>query len=495
MWEVFAEIEARENLVSWRVGSVYLWPLLRSLLMREVAEQLGVFERRPPVAHSFSADDSADIAFLPSEYAVVPFVRRNAAGLDPFSTYIVDTLEANGHKPLILGMGPDDVGSGRPQVENLEQEFISRYGNLARLLVAPTLRSSHSAKYARVIRHLEVGLLTAEQEKVSGLKTAPMQNSGEVTNIAGPYRQFPRWLLVQFVAQRMGWKKFFKAAGVRKVFIVNAWKRSMIAGAQAAGATVVEPQHGAISGIHPYLSWPDQDRVAYQPDEFLEWGTYWGDVAGLPASTVRKVIGAPDFITDALARERELAVAGEAHQPKTVLIASQAHATQAIAEFLLVAAAANPDFLFTLKQHPQEAPVDFAEVARAVAERAGATTAAAPIAATTLAAPAVPSNLILADQSLSTLELMSRSEFVLGVYTTALFEAFALGCKVGVLGFSGWHHIRGLVERGDAQLIENQSALKSFLGGASSLGANDPSYYYAQPLSDSDLWAAIKIAQ
>jgi hypothetical protein len=318
----------------------------------------------------------------------------------------------------------------------------------------------------------------------------------DVATITGPYRKFPRWLLVQFVAQRYGWKKFFLAAKVRKVFIVNAWKRSLIAGAQAAGVTVVEPQHGAISGIHPYLSWPNQDWVAYQPDEFLEWGAYWGDVAELPAKTIRKVIGAPAFITDALARESQLAAEGEAHQPKTVLIASQAHATQAIAEFLKSAAAANPDHLFTLKQHPQEAPVEFGADA--------------------------PANLQLADPAANTLELMARSEFMLGVYTTALFEAFALGCKVGVLGFSGWQHIRGLVERGDAQLIDDQNELTRFLSAsqgravASAVSSADASadikadanpssanpteragadYYYAQPVSEADLWAAIKIAQ
>jgi hypothetical protein len=471
VWGVFADIEARENLVSWRVGSVYLWPLLRNMLMREVAEQLGIFEVRPP--NKFVKLPNTDIAFAPADYAVVPFVRRNAAGLDPFSTFIVDSLKAHGQKPLILGMGPDDCGSGRPQVENLEQEFIARYGNLARLLVAPTLRASHTAKYARVIQHIESELLSST-----------VQLGLDVTKITGPYRRFPRWLLVQFVAQRMGWKKFFKAARVRKVFIVNAWKRSLIAGAQAAGVTVVEPQHGAISGIHPYLSWPHQDWVAYQPDEFLEWGAYWGDVAELPAQTVRKVIGAPAFITDALARERQLAAEGEAHQPKTVLIASQAHATQAIAEFLVVAASANPDCVFTLKQHPQEAPVNFG--------------------------PNAPANLVLADPAANTLDLMARSEFVLGVYTTALFEAFALGCKVGVLAFSGWQHIRGLVESGDAQLIENQNELTGFLAGSNTSGSNladanladaNPAlasgadYYYAQPVSEADLWAAIKIAQ
>ena len=455
IWGIFSEIEAREDLVSLQVGSVYVWPLIRASLMREVAENLGVFEVRPP-QEKVADVPAADITFAPSRFAVVPFVRRNSAGLDPFSTGIVDSLVAHGERPLLLGMGPNDVGSGRPQVEQLEREFTARYGLLAKLLVAPTLRKSHEARYARVIGYIETELLSVAT-----------QIGVEVTTITGPYRHFPRWLLVQFAARCMGWKKFFKAAKVRKVFIVNAWKRSLIAGAQAAGVTVVEPMHGAISGIHPYLSWPGTDSVAYQPDELLEWGKYWGDVANLPARTKRRVIGAPEFVTQAIGLEASLAKSGEAHQPNTVLIASQAHATQAITEFLLVAARANPEIVFTLKQHPQEAPADFGDSA--------------------------PANLQLADPTSNTFDLMARSEFVLGVYSTALFEALALGCKVGVLGFSGWQHIRGLVDHGDATLIEDQTQLQTFFAQAKAGSASD--YYYAKPASEAELWAAIKIAE
>ena len=475
LWEVFADIESRENLVSWRVGKIYIWPLIRAALMREVAEKLGVFEVRPP--QEKVADSSAtEISFAPSNYAVVPFVRRNSAGLDPFSTYIVDSLVSHGEKPLILGMGPDDVGSGRPQVEQLEREFLNRYRTLAKLAVAPTLRKKHTAKYARIIAHIENSL--AVNAKRAGVS---------LTSITGPYRPFPRWLLVDFWAQQRGWKHFFKTAGVRKVFIVNAWKRAMIAGAQAAGATVVEPMHGAISGIHPYLTWTGQDWVAYQPDELLEWGSYWGDVAGLPKVTKRKVVGAPVTVVDAMTRERELITTDQAHQSNTVFVASQAHASKKTAKFLLAAAAEHPTFFFTLKQHPQETPVNFEELAER-AFRKGK-----------LPSPRVPSNLLLADPQLSTLETMARSEFVLGVYTTALFEAFALGCKVGVLAFSGWHHIRALVERGDATLIEDLAALDKFLKANSGKDVSNlrerADYYYAKPASEAELWAAIKIAE
>jgi hypothetical protein len=212
-----------------------------------------------------------------------------------------------------------------------------------------------------------------------------------------------------------------------------------------------------------------------------------GEIAALPTATKRKVVGAPSAVVEAVARERELAAADQAHQTNTVFIASQAHATKKITKFLLAAAQAHPTFFFTLKQHAQEAPVDFEAVARN-AFRKGK-----------MASPRVPSNLLLADPKSNTLEAMARSEFVLGVYTTALFEAFTLGCKVGVLAFSGWHHIRALVERGDASLIHDLDELDKYLKANSARdvsGLRDRAdYYYAKPASEAELWAAIKIAE
>ena len=462
LWDIFAEAEAREKLTSWRIGSIYLWPLVRASLMHAIAEQLGIFEPRPPnapIPDTVVAPGlmPGSVGFHQSDYAVVPFIRRNAFREDPFSNFIVKSLEAHGVPPMVIGFGPDDIGSGRPQLEQLDREFVARYGKWAKLMVAPTLLPGHIAKYNRMIAYVTASV--RDYAVSIGLNPA---------EIGGAYRAFPRWLLVQFAAQKMGWKRFFKAAGTKKVFMVNAWKRALIAGAQAAGATVVEPMHGAISDIHPYLSWPGQARVAYHPDELLEWGAYWGDVAKLPGNVTRKVIGSPVQITDALARLDDLAASGEAHKPKTVFIASQVHASQTIIDFLIEAAAANPDYTFTFKQHPQENPIKFG--------------------------PEIPANLQLAGPNTNTFDLMSRSEFVLGVYTTALFEAVALGAKVGVLAFSGWHHIRGLVERGDATLINNQADLgKFFTSSAPACSPSSVAYYYAPPVTAEELWAAIKI--
>ena len=260
LWRALTHIEQREDLLNWRIGNVYLWPLVRMRLYREIAESAGIFERLP---------ERPEIPQVPlkhvqgrSEFAVVPFLRRNLAGEDLFSQPIVDAL-AGTAAPLIFGMGEHDIDSGRLQVEQLEREFLRRYRTLAKLRVLPSLRRHHELKWQRVIAYFE-----------SEFGIALKSN-----------RVFPRWLLVNFVAQRHGWFRLFASLGVRKVFVVNAWKRAMIAGAQKAGAIVVEPQHGLLSDMHPLIE------------------------AGLPGRNVVQ-IGIADFSNspEYAARARELGI-------------------------------------------------------------------------------------------------------------------------------------------------------------------------------------------
>ena len=465
VWQVFASIEQAEKLPAWRIGGVYLWPLLRDRLMREVAEQLGIYERRPEQTKVTDAPP-AQFQITPSEYAVIPFLRRNPQGIDPFSAPVVEALEADGISPLIFGMGVEDLDSGRPQVEHLEREFVHRYRNIAKFMVAPWVMpalggKAHIAKYARVIRHIETSLPSPVQPSDAGTNQPGSQS------VAGRYRKFPRWLLVEFTAQKIGWKQLFSKAGVRKLFVVNAWKRALIAGAQEAGVWVVELQHGATSSIHPLLSWPGQEHVAYLPNEFYQWGQYWSDCAQLPSDVVRTTIGAPNAITNM--RSRQLAKIAN-----SVLVTSQAHATSSIVAFVKAAAQAHPTAVFTIKPHPQE---DVQQIHRLL-------TADQP-------SGLMPSNVRVAEVGANTLELMARSQFVLGVYSTALFEATALGAKVGVLKFAGWGHIRALVERGDATLIESAAQFADFLTGGQQAGPAD--YYFDQPLSTAQLLKQVKL--
>lgn len=462
IWRTFDTVELSEQLSDWLIGGVYLWPLLRDRLMREVAENLGVFQRRIEAPRQVMPEISS-FSVTRSRYAVVPFLRRDAAGIDQFSQPIITKLINSGIEPLVIGVGdfdgarlaagsssatssassssPTSSASSSPTVhiDQLEALFLRRHRaaakrSLAWVLIPQLGGARHFAKYQRVVSALEASL---------------------GAGATGQFRAFPRWLIVDFWAQRLGWKRFFKAAGVRKVFVVNAWKRALIAGAQAAGAWVVEPQHGVLSHKHPLLSWPANSSASYLPNELYLWGEFWARETGIPNSIKKTIIGAPG--------ELSRLSSGESTSPRAnILFVSQAQQTTRLFDIAIRAAEASPARNFKIKPHPQESLSQFEAH---------------------LAGRSLPSNLSILDVSESALELIPSFEFVVGVHSMALIEAIKLGAKVIVVQLEGWQYIEAIAKRGDVTLAPPTTDLVAEL--ASSRVSKDPDYYFAPPLEAS----------
>jgi spore coat polysaccharide biosynthesis predicted glycosyltransferase SpsG len=76
------------------------------------------------------------------------------------------------------------------------------------------------------------------------------------------------------------------------------------------------------------------------------------------------------------------------------------------------------------------------------------------------------------------LDLVSQSEYLIGAFSTTLFEGLALGCKVLVLPLSGYQNVLPAIASGDLTLISSLEALPEYLAQAKT--ATDPFRYYSQ---------------
>ena len=437
LWTAFADIEREESLVEWRIGNVYIWPILRDRLFRDAAEQLGLIEAKiePPRASNGNLGWQSEwprIQSLMGPTIVIPFLRRDAENRAPFTERLARVLPQPASR---LAVGAVDAASAAPQLEDLETFIRRRFSPIAKALVAASLRKKHFAKYSRMIAGIEA-------------KTGPFTVK---------FARFPKWLLVDFVAQRLGYSRLFRALGVRQIVYVNAWRRGLIAGAHRAGVSVIEPQHGAISNRHPLLSWPADSKPAYLPDAFLAWGQYWLDSSALPSNVSTAVIGAPAHIEHL---KGELASGTVATNENQIVIASQVHQTQAIIAFANEAARSNPSLFVVLKPHPQENPALFAQQVD----------------------HGLP-NLRVADAAEPMLRLIAESAAVASVYSTALFEALALGKRAGVIKLAGWEHVAELLQRGDAAEAVAED-LHRVLKMPTKPAAGD--YYFASAIPETD---------
>ncbi|WP_350281611.1 hypothetical protein [Kribbella sp. HUAS MG21] len=220
---------------------------------------------------------------------------------------------------------------------------------------------------------------------------------------------------------------------IRTVYLVVAYFHQHIVGAaRDLGIRVVELQHGAISPFHLGYSYPGRPEVADQPDELWCFGSYWTDVAELPAGMRTEVMGAPYL------------PAPGPKDPRRVLFLSQGTIGAELLQVADAVAKQHPELDVAYRLHPSERPGDYT----------------------------IPAGVQLSTGG-STLGLLAEATYQVGVSTTALFEGMALGCRTAVADLPGHEYLDRAISRGHAVLMQEPAQLTE------APLCDDPSSYYA----------------
>jgi hypothetical protein len=237
------------------------------------------------------------------------------------------------------------------------------------------------------------------------------------------------------------YRSLLKRRRIKTVYVVVAYFHQHIVGAaRDLGIRVVELQHGVISPYHLGYSYPGRPEVADQPDELWCFGSYWTDVAELPAGMKASVVGA-SFVSPL--SPAELA----AKDPRLVVFLSQGTTGPALLSYAAALAAARPDLDVAFHLHPSEHSTDYS----------------------------VPSGVRLSADN--TLALLASATYQVGVSTTALFEGMLLGCRTGVADLPGHEYLAPSIGQGDSVLVPGPDALAPALGALPR--ASDPTMYFA----------------
>ena len=369
------KVENSRNLLGWKVAGTYPWVLMRTTVLRLANERLGNYEVRKESGHEFDPNVPKRLG----ENVIIQFLRTDANGVDKFT------------KPLSDAMGDEAVVLNFGQVKTFAKNFYDRYKYVAAAAVLPFISARDKQKWREIVE-------AVEQELGVDLNSI---------------KRFPRGKLIRFKAEGLGWFLLFKRSKTKRVFMVNAWHKPLIAGAQAAGAWFVEPQHGVISHHHGLLSFPNSEHIAYYPNELYLWGKSWGESVGIPADVKQTVIGHP--------RATDFAPS-TSQKNDTVMVLSGAFHSTRLTNWTIAAAKANPKLSFSIKLHPQEYMRDFLDYD-------------------------LPKNVQIVDSTVSTIQMMRESEYVVGVFSLGLVEAAQIGAKTIALKYPGWEHLESLIEK------------------------------------------------
>ena len=494
-WQRFVAAEARGRALEVRLLGMQLYPVLRTRIYYELAQKLGIFDDPHPDANGDASSDSAadqqpeppqqaptiDLATLtPAHDVVVPFVRR-VGGVDPYSQTIQDALSARAtspeRKPLRLEFSDPNAALNIERIRAWGREQYETW--VADETIRQKVRD-HEARWQ---------LLTTSLKAEFGVELEKFQ-------------EYPRWFFRRYIAEVKGFEAVFRALQTKRLFIVNAYSNpAIVVGAKLAGARVIEIQHGFISPYHPAYSYPRalntergllptlatlasgrRPRVQTAPDRILCWGSYWAQAAEFAAGTRAFAIGPSAQFMEA--RERVRAAAGanpsgnylsgtDTGPVDLAELARLAHpvilfSSQGAVGPRLFAAAGDfarelPDHRVIYRLHPNESLESY----HALVLELGLDGL---------------ENLELSHREPTFLELLGRVDYLVGGFSTTLFEGLAFGLRVLVLPLPGYENLQLAIDAQDMTCIASldPEQIRSALGAATP--AKNPERYYAETI-------------
>jgi len=499
-WQRFVAAEARGRALEVRLLGMQLYPVLRTRIYYELAQKLGIFDDPHPDANGDASSEAAadqqpeppeqapaiDLATLtPAHDVVVPFVRR-VGGVDPYSQTIERALSAR---------------ATNPERKPLRLEF----SDPSAALDIERIRAWGRGQFEAWVRDETIKQKVRDHEERWQLLTTSLKAEFGVE--LEKFQEYPRWFFRRYIAEVKGFEAVFRALQTKRLFIVNAYSNpAIVVGAKLAGVRVIEIQHGFISPYHPAYSYPralstergiaptlaalasgGRPRVQTAPDRILCWGSYWAKAAEFAAGTRAIAIGpSSQFVA---AREQVRAAADQsAANPSTAdtgpvdltELARVAHpvilfSSQGAVGPRLFAAAGDfarelTDHRVIYRLHPNESLESYRTLA------------------TELGLDGLE-NLELSHREPAFLDLLGQVDYLVGGFSTTLFEGLAFGLRVLVLPLPGYENLQPAIDAKDMTRILSLAPKQIRAALAAATPAKNPERYYAETI---DLAKAIR---
>lgn len=401
-------LENQYDLLSWTIDGIYIWPLARFKIMTRLNIEKGSFSGAPhPIKRNLfnnlkllSKSIISYCIYNPLRYKKhFPYIliphQRKKDGYDIYSKQFY--LD---HKNDILLL--DTNINSNAMRGSLNLDFHTYLANrLARFKKDNPSIFSHED--LEIIKNIESDL---------GIRIADL--------IAETFYRF-KYLQPKY-------KKFFSNVRPKTVYILTPYIKPYIASAaQDLGIKVIEFQHGTITPYHLGYSYPGRPYVPYQPDEMLCFGTYWFKSTDLPEQTKTKVIGAPACNLTAIKTI-------ESKNQDLIVFLSQGPIGLSLYKIAEETAQQRQDKHIVFRLHPSEPRSNYPS-------------------------PHVKNLEISHGLSPSTYDLMNKADIVVGVSSTALFEAMCMGCKVAVVKLPSFEYMECVVANGDTIVVNDADDL------------------------------------
>lgn len=419
--EKMFEIEKELNLFEKQIQGVYFWKLIRFEVYQLILLRLNLISPHKILKLGFLVKIKRVFSILKNSYFYPSYHKKvdsiilenprkiqdkNNKYYDPYTKYFIDEItEKNVNFEIVdLGLGGihyEKPSSKRKYADNFYFDVVYR------LFMKKTKINNKDKKY---LAELNSKINIAFNTKID--LTSIVLNKIFLFNL-----EYQKYSLL------------FKKKDNKELYLVCSYgKEGIIKAAKDLNVKVIEFQHGTMTKYHMGYSFPNNPHIPYFPDEILLFGEFWSDSTPLPLlKSALKFIGYEDF-------NQKIRLYENIKKKNKITFISQWTIGQDIIKKAIEVAKDNPDYKVIFRLHPSEYKMksfylDFLKKSKL-------------------------DNLEIGSIKKTLLEEVSDSKYVIGVYSTAIYEALSLGCDIILLDVYGVENMDFLIEKSYVRKIK-----------------------------------------
>lgn len=404
------EIEDEFHLLEWEIDGVYLWQSARAKIYEMIAYSL--YTNNDENNKNSRHKTPTNIFFIFKR------IFTNGLLLNPyFDLKRTDNLIfESGRKEFVDGEYIDIYTKYLIDCLNDSNESYTIYSSGSPLRkIRKSYRFNKSLDVVHFIgkiisRIFKKDFNLEDKMKINKIEKIIKIKLGVEINIHGVFKSE----IKRFKSQYLSYKSLFYIKRAKNIFLIGSGhKAPLIKAAKDSGVLVSELQHGLIlkEGIIANYPYSKNDSVQYFPDRFFLWSNLNMCSAKLPLSK-ENILFFPNFHLDYMVKT----FSNNERKPKQITIISQPFIGKKIFEYIMSNIQKMKDWHFIYKLHPSENLIDYELYDYPINEL---------------------SNIEFVTDEISIYKLISDTNIVIGVFSTALFEAKHFNCKIILLDIPG----------------------------------------------------------
>lgn len=425
------KIEKKYNLFNTKIQDVYFWKLIRFRVFIEITNKIGIYGK----AHAQLKESLID------RFLILPKLLFNTyfnSVHSRFSQRDILVFES-GRKQLINGEYVDIyindfINKSKEKKDNYE---IVDKAHLRKHFNKADRRRSYSES-------LTIGILLKKAFKNLHLNQRESEIIDNLNNeiisefsVDLKLNKLIEKMLMEFILDKNLYIKSLKRRNVKEVYLVCSYgKEALISACKELNIKVVEFQHGTMGKYHLGYSFPNNSSIPYFPDEIHVFGQFWADDTPLPLNQVGfKVQGFSYF-------KKQIELFNSIKKVNNqIVVISQGTIGKQLSEIIYKLAKEHPQYNILYKLHPGEYNRwrnDYPILNSAIL---------------------LDNFQVIDNNSKNLYEYIYQSEFLVGVYSTVIFEALAIGCNTILLDLAGIEYMEYLIKRDIVKCVRNSEEI------------------------------------